>query len=106
MLSEIWKGIGDFFSLICAMLGLSGGGGGAAVVGKNTLRVFIKHHHGGTDTLPVDLDPTSSIREVKRDIAPQLGLRPEEIKIIFAGKELPDELILQVLPHSIQLYNV
>lgn len=62
-------------------------------LGPNSLRVFIKY---SGKTISTDLDPTWSVKKVKEVIAPQLGVSPEEIKIIFAGNELPDSFILEV----------
>lgn len=60
---------------------------------KNTLSIYVKFNR---DTLSVDLDPHWDIREVKELIAPQFGLQPNEVKIIFAGKELSDSTKLEV----------
>lgn len=60
---------------------------------KNTLNIYVKFNR---DTLSVDLDPKWEIREVKEFVAPQLGLQPNEVKIIFAGKELSDTTKLEV----------
>ncbi|XP_055313254.1 E3 ubiquitin-protein ligase parkin [Sitodiplosis mosellana] len=59
---------------------------------KNTLSIYVKFNR---DTLSVDLDPHWVIREVKEFVAPQLGLQPNEVKIIFAGKELSDTTKLE-----------
>lgn len=55
---------------------------------SNSLNIYIKTNTGST--LLVDLDPRWDIKNVKEIVAPQLGLQPEEVKIIFAGKELSD----------------
>lgn len=60
---------------------------------KNTLSIHVKFNR---DTLSVDLDPHWDIRDVKEFVAPQLGLQPNEVKIIFAGKELSDTTKLEV----------
>ncbi|XP_044267580.1 E3 ubiquitin-protein ligase parkin [Tribolium madens] len=57
---------------------------------SNTLSIYIKTNTG--NTLSVDLDPTWDIKDVKELVAPQLGLQPGEVKIIFAGKELGDNI--------------
>lgn len=82
----------DFFrNLLDAMLALF-------IFGRkkitNTLSVYIKSNTG--NTLALDLDPQWDIKEVKELIAPQLGLTPEELKIIFAGKELSDTTQISV----------
>lgn len=61
---------------------------------SNTLSVYVKSNTGNTLTL--DLDPQWDIKEVKELIAPQLGLTPNEVKIIFAGKELSDSTQISV----------
>ncbi|XP_069675402.1 E3 ubiquitin-protein ligase parkin [Periplaneta americana] len=60
---------------------------------SNTLSVYIKTNTG--NTLSVDLDPKWDIKNVKEIVAPRLGLSPEEVKIIFAGKELHDSIVIE-----------
>lgn len=60
---------------------------------KNTLSIYVQFNR---NTLPVDLNPKWAIKDVKEFVAPQLGLQPNEVKIIFAGKELSDTTILEV----------
>lgn len=55
---------------------------------SNKLSIYVKTNIGST--LAVDLEPHMDIKDVKEMVAPQLGLEPFELKIIFAGKELPD----------------
>lgn len=62
---------------------------------SNSLSIYIKSNTGST--ISVDLDPKWDIEKVKEIVAPQLGLQPEEVKIIFAGKELCDSTIIEVL---------
>lgn len=61
---------------------------------SNSLSIYIKTNTG--NTLSVDLDPKWDIKDVKEHVAPKLGLQPEEVKIIFAGKELSDSITLAV----------
>lgn len=65
----------------------------------NSLNIYIKTNTG--KSLSVDLDPQWDIKNVKQLVAPQLGLEPEEVKIIFAGKELGDTITL-----SVSLYQI
>ncbi|KAJ8941017.1 hypothetical protein NQ318_006446 [Aromia moschata] len=58
----------------------------------NSLNIYIKT--SGGNTLSVDLDPSWDIKNVKEIVAPKLGLEPEEVKIIFAGKELGDSITI------------
>lgn len=60
----------------------------------NKLSIFIKTNNG--KSLSVDLDPKWDIEKVKELVAPQLGMQPNEVKIIFAGKELDDSTIISV----------
>ncbi|CAH0753870.1 unnamed protein product [Bemisia tabaci] len=59
----------------------------------NSLSIYVKSNTG--NTVSVDLDPKWDIKNVKEVVAPRLGLEPEEVKIIFAGKELPDSVLLE-----------
>ena len=61
---------------------------------KNSLSIYIKTNTGNTIT--VDLNRKWDIKNVKELVAPQLGLQPDEVKIIFAGKELSDNTIVEV----------
>lgn len=58
------------------------------------MNIFIKCNSGRT--LAVDLDPKWDIKNVKNVIAPKLGMNPEDVKIIFAGRELLDSTIIEV----------
>ncbi|KAJ9588135.1 hypothetical protein L9F63_018493 [Diploptera punctata] len=60
---------------------------------SNSLSVYIKTNTG--NTLSVDLDPKWDIKNVKEIVAPRLGLTPDEVKIIFAGKELHDSIVIE-----------
>lgn len=61
---------------------------------SNSLSIQVKSNTG--NTLSVDLDPKWDIKDVKEFVAPQLGLQPKEMKIVFAGKELSDSTKLEV----------
>lgn len=61
---------------------------------SNSLNIYVKSNTGST--LSVELDPKWDIKNVKEVIAPQLGMPPEEVKIILAGKELDDSLVIEV----------
>lgn len=60
----------------------------------SSLSIYVKTNTGST--LSVELDPKWDIKNVKEFVGPQLGLQPDEMKIIFAGKELSDNTILEV----------
>lgn len=60
---------------------------------SNTLTVCIKTNTGST--LNVDLNPKWDIGNVKQLVADELGLRADELKIIFAGKELSNSTTIE-----------
>ncbi|VVC31989.1 E3 ubiquitin-protein ligase parkin,Ubiquitin-related domain,IBR domain,Ubiquitin domain [Cinara cedri] len=59
----------------------------------NSLLIFVKSNTG--TVVPVGLDPKWEVRDVKEFVAPKLGMIPEELTIIFAGKELHDSELLE-----------
>lgn len=61
---------------------------------SNSLSIYIKTNTG--NTLSVELDPKWDIRNLKEIVAPRMGMAPEDIKIIFAGKELHNSTIIEV----------
>ena len=61
----------------------------------NLVNIYVKSNVGGT--ISVNLDPKSDIKNVKELVAPKLGLEPDDVKIIFAGKELLDSTVIEVL---------
>lgn len=60
----------------------------------NSLNIYIKTNTG--NTLSVELDPKWDIKNLKEIVAPRMGIAPENIKIIFAGKELHNSTIIEV----------
>lgn len=60
----------------------------------NSLSIYVKTNTG--NTLAVDLDPKWDIKNVKEIVASQMGISAEDIKIIFAGKELHNSTIIEV----------
>ncbi|XP_014211836.1 E3 ubiquitin-protein ligase parkin isoform X2 [Copidosoma floridanum] len=59
----------------------------------NSLSIYVKTNTG--NTLAVDLDPKWDIRNVKEIVAPKMGISPDDIKIIFAGKELHNSTVIE-----------
>ncbi|XP_050303446.1 E3 ubiquitin-protein ligase parkin [Anthonomus grandis grandis] len=59
----------------------------------NLLSIYIKTTSG--NTLCIDIDPKCDISHIKKIVAPQIGLQPDEVKVIFAGKELGDDIIIE-----------
>lgn len=60
----------------------------------NSLNIYVKTNTG--NTLAVELDPKWDVKNLKEIVAPQMGIAPEDVKIIFAGKELHNSTILEV----------
>lgn len=60
---------------------------------ENILRIYIKT---SGNTLCIDIDPKYDIRQIKNIVAPKIGLEPNELKVIFAGKELSDNIIIGI----------
>ncbi|XP_012282421.1 E3 ubiquitin-protein ligase parkin [Orussus abietinus] len=60
---------------------------------SNCLNIYVKTNTG--KTLSIELDPKWDIKNVKEIIAGRMGISPRDIKIIFAGKELHDSIIIE-----------
>lgn len=61
---------------------------------SNTLNIYVKT--SGGNTIFLNLDPSWEIKNVKELVANKLGVEPNEVKIIFAGKELGDKITISV----------
>lgn len=65
----------------------------------NGLSVYVKSNMG--DTVFVELDPSWEIKNLKDIVSKRLGVASaDEIKIIFAGKELQDNVTINVCSSS------
>lgn len=60
---------------------------------SNTLSIYVKTNTG--KTVHVDLNPKWDIKNVKEIVAKKLDMPAEELKIIFAGKELHNSTIIE-----------
>ncbi|CAB0043401.1 unnamed protein product [Trichogramma brassicae] len=60
---------------------------------SNSLQVFIRIKPG--HKLAIDLDPKWDIRNVKEIVAPKMGISPDDIRIVFAGKELHNSTTIE-----------
>lgn len=47
-------------------------------------------------TIPVRITPEMTVQEIKEQLAQQMDIPFDELRIIFAGRELLDETMLQV----------
>lgn len=86
-MSYLWELLQTFITRMLEILNI-----GRKTI-KNSLSIYIKSQNGCT--LSVNLEPEWDIKNVKQIVAPQLGLQPEEVKIIFAGKELSDNTTIK-----------
>lgn len=93
MIHEIFEGIASFFRVLLQMLNLGSFLTSSDAPNGKGLRVFIKQ---GNQTVSADLDPSWNLRKIKSVVAPKLKCLPDELKIIFAGRELHDDVVLGV----------
>ena len=61
---------------------------------ENTLKVQIKTTTG--ISFLIELNPKWDIAQIKKIVAPEVALTTDQISIIFAGKDLADNLLLEV----------
>ncbi|KAL1491165.1 hypothetical protein ABEB36_011805 [Hypothenemus hampei] len=59
----------------------------------NLLSIYVKT--SGGQTVCLDIDPKCDVSHIKKLVAPQINLQPDELKIIFAGKELADDYVIE-----------
>lgn len=64
---------------------------------SNTLSIYVKTNTG--KTVHVDLNPKWDIKNVKEIVGKKLDMPPEELKIIFAGKELHNSTTIEVITY-------
>lgn len=48
---------------------------------------------------PVELEKGASVAELKETVGRLQGVQPDQLRVIFAGRELCNESTLQVTPH-------
>lgn len=56
--------------------------------------VFVRFN--SSHRFPVEVDPTTSIFQLKEAVAKRQGVPADQLRVIFAGKELSNDLVLQV----------
>ena len=59
------------------------------------LPIFVRFN--SNTNIPVQVDLQWNVAKLKEEIATQQGVDPTEIRIIFAGRELKDDLKLKVI---------
>uniref|UniRef100_A0A3Q2ZXU4 Ubiquitin-like domain-containing protein n=1 Tax=Kryptolebias marmoratus TaxID=37003 RepID=A0A3Q2ZXU4_KRYMA len=57
------------------------------------LSVFVRYNLG--PSVAVELQDSSSVAELKEVVGSQQGVRPEELRVLFAGRELQSSASLQ-----------
>ena len=55
---------------------------------KDTMQVFVKMLAG--KTLTIDIEPSDSIATAKEKVYAKEGIRPEQQRLVFAGRQLDD----------------
>lgn len=70
---------------------------------SNGLSVYVKSTTGST--VCVELDPKWDIKNVKDVVAKKLGISADELKIIFAGKELQENVTIRVSNYIFHYIN-
>ncbi|XP_015928640.2 E3 ubiquitin-protein ligase parkin isoform X1 [Parasteatoda tepidariorum] len=82
---------------------------------KNYLKIFVKC---GADTMvPVNVENNWTVGDLKANVASKLCLKAEDIRIIFSGKELHDDVefqdcdvgeqsIIHAVPHTKKLMDI
>lgn len=61
---------------------------------SNKLRIYVKC--GSNAMIPVDIQPNWTIHNLKQAISTNLCMKEDELRIIFAGRELHDGIKLEV----------
>lgn len=89
MLQYLLDVFGGLWRILLAMFGL----GQAQPSVSTQLEVFVRTNTG--EKVSVCLDPSWTVQQVKTTLAPKLKSNCQDIRIIFAGKELPDNMVIQ-----------
>nr|XP_027213284.1 E3 ubiquitin-protein ligase parkin-like [Penaeus vannamei] len=82
LLSGIWQSI----------MALFGFGSSQAAV-SNELEVYVRTNTG--EKVSVRLDQSWTVSQIKTTLAPKLQSPADNLRIIFAGKELPDDMVMR-----------
>lgn len=89
MLQYLFNLFGGLWQIILTMFGL----GQTKPAVSTQLEVFVRTNTG--EKVSVCLDPSWTVQQIKSTLAPKLKRNSHDIRIIFAGKELPDNMVIQ-----------
>ncbi|XP_076372549.1 E3 ubiquitin-protein ligase parkin isoform X3 [Tachypleus tridentatus] len=81
---------GSFISSILVSLGIIKR---KNTVDMNKLRINVRFN--GQISVPLDINPQWTISQMKETLSSKLNVLPEDLSIIFAGKELDDDLCVE-----------
>ena len=62
---------------------------------SSRLTIFVRFN--SSTNIPVQIDPQWTVLKLKDEIAQRQDVDPKDIRIVFAGRELKDDLKLKVL---------
>lgn len=89
MLQFLLDIFGGLWHILLTMFGL----GRSQPSLSTQLEVFVRTNTG--EKVSVCLDPSWTVQQVKTTLAPKLKRNSNDIRIIFAGKELPNNMVIQ-----------
>ena len=57
---------------------------------------FVVNVHYGRQTVPLEIHPDWQVGVLKNQLSERLRVSPEEVRIIFQGRELENDYVIQV----------
>ncbi|KAG7160485.1 E3 ubiquitin-protein ligase parkin-like [Homarus americanus] len=89
MLGFLFDFVAGLWQSILAMFGF----GRSQPAVSDRLEVFVRTNTG--EKVSVCLDPSWTVEQIKTTLAPKLNSSYQDLRIIFAGKELPNEMVIR-----------